>query len=215
MEKKYRRLVKQLSYVNSEYEYVVGTLKDAHIEFEKYYRNYCAENNVPIDELNKNNQDRLNKVYPKAEQKVDENGLVKTKKSDKDEEPIDKTLQKMYKKAAVKIHPDKFSNVEKTPEVESKIEMFKTMASAYDERKWSDFLDICEKLDILPSRYSKVMEIMKKEIDILNNKIFNHKKQFSWMLFECDDDKNCKDGVIKNFLLSLFNYTVKESTIRI
>jgi len=215
IEKKYRRLVKKLSFVNSEYEYVVETLKDAHIEFNNYYNDYCAKNKVPVQDLEEKNKTKLEKVYPKAEQQTNEEGLVKMKNQEADAKPIDKDLQKMYRKAAVKVHPDKFSNMEETPEIKSKIEMFKSLAASYDERKWGDFLDICEKLDILPSRYSKIMEIIKKEIELLNKKISQHKNQFSWRFFECEEDNICKDNVMKDFLFQLFNYKVQESIIRI
>ena len=145
-------------------------------------------------------------MFPKKKTEVDEAGIVKTKKSNKGNEKVDKALQKMYKKAAVKIHPDKFSNVEKTPEVEEKIEMFKSLTAAYDENNWGKFLDICDKLDILPSRYNAIIEIMKKEIDELNKKIDIQKSTFSWKLYECDEDISCRENIFKDFLFQLFQY---------
>ena len=53
------------------------------------------------------------------------------------------------------------------------------------------------------------MEIMREEISNLNNKILDQKKSFSWKLFECEEDKHCKDNVVKSFLVQLFGYEVK------
>ena len=204
-----------MAFVNSEHEYVLDTLKDAHCEFEKYYQRFCAEKGVPINDLNSKNKEKLNKIFPKKEQEVDENGLVKCNNSNSDQEPMDKSLQKMYRAVATKIHPDKFSNIEQTSDVLEKIEMFKEVTSAYNDRKWGKFLDICEKLDILPKRYSKIMKIMRDEIAALNMKIDGHKKTFSWRLFECEEDESCKESIIKNFLSQLFGYQVKDNVIRI
>ena len=49
--KKYKKLVKQLLFTYSELEYVEEVLADAHIEFEKYYQQFCDENEVPVEEL--------------------------------------------------------------------------------------------------------------------------------------------------------------------
>lgn len=215
MEKRYRRLVKELEFANSEYEYVLDTLKDAHVEFEIFYQKFCSEYSIPIEKLNSENKDMLNKVYPKKTQEVDEDGLVKCNKGNTDDTPVDKSLQKMYRTAAVKIHPDKFSNVEQTPEVLAKIEMFKEITSSYNDKKWGKFLDICDKLDILPTRYTKVMEIIRQEILKLNNLTYEQKKSFSWRLFECEEDKKCKDSLMKDFLLQLFGYDVEATIIRI
>jgi len=208
MQKKYKKLVKELVYVNSEYEYVKEAVKEAHYEFEKQYREYCAENEVPIDELNNKNKDKLQKVFPKAKQEVDEEGIVKSKNTHSQKEPADKILQKMYRTVATKIHPDKFSTFEQTPEIIEKTEMFKECTTAYNERNWGKFLDICDKLDILPNRYKRVTEIIQIEIDKLNIAITNEKSTFSWRLFECEEDEPCREGIFKNFLFQLFKYKV-------
>ena len=80
MQKKYKSLVKELSFVNSEYEYVVEAVKDAHKDFEAYYRKYCKENEVPIEDINEKNKSKLQKVFPKKKPNVDESGIVKINK---------------------------------------------------------------------------------------------------------------------------------------
>ena len=206
MQKKYKKLIKELVYVNSEYEYVKEVVKEAHYDFEKQYREYCAEKDVPIDDLNSQNEGKLKKVFPKPKQEVDEQGLVKCNNASKNKDPADKILQKMYRTVATKIHPDKFSTFEQTPEILEKTEMFKECTTAYNERNWGKFLDICDKLDILPNRYKKVMEIIQDEINKLNNVINNQKATFSWKLFECEEDKQCRENIFKDFLFQLFKY---------
>ena len=206
MEKKYRKLLKELLFVNSEWEYVKDAMKDAHADFELYYQKYCRDNNVPISELNSKNKDKLKKIFPEKKPKVDGDGLVKIDKPDVKYEKVDKTLQKMYRAIASKIHPDKFSNVEKTPDVIKKMEKFKEVTSSYDEKNWAKFLDICDKYDILPNRYSKIMDLIESEITEVSKKVAQSKKAFSWRLHECDENDSCKQAVIKDFLFQLFRY---------
>ena len=212
IQKKYKRLLSELMYVNSEKDYVKDILKDAHVEFELFYQQYCRDYNVPVDELNKKHADKLEKVFPKKKQAVDMNGLVKHKKSEIKNEKVDKTLQKMYRKAATMTHPDKFSDNDSAEATEAS-ERFKRLTSAFNEKKWAEFLDICEKLDILPSTYIKVIQIINREIDKTKREIKMLKMSFSWRLFECDDDKVCKINVIKEFLKQLFGYEKKSIVI--
>ncbi len=204
IQKKYKHLLSELIYVNSEYEYVKDALKEAHIEFEQYYRQFCIDHDIPINELNKKHAARLEEAFPQKKQAVDEQGLVKHEKTEIQKEKPDKTLQKMYRKAATMTHPDKFLDSE-SDEALAAVSSFKLLTSAFNEKRWAEFLDICQKLDILPNTYKKVTEIMKKEIDNLKGKTNKLKMAFSWRLLECDND-GCKKKVIENFLKQLFGY---------
>ena len=208
VEKKYKKLVKELLFAHSELEYVEEVLTEAHLEFEMYYQQFCKENDVPIDELNSNNQKKLNKVYPKKQQ-TDGSGIVQFEKPEKTNNPVNKIFQKMYRIVAKRLHPDKFENREKTSEVLEKTEHFKQATDAYNERNWAKFLDICEKYDILPTRYEKINSAIRQEIDETNQKIRSKKLAFSWRLYECDQDGPCKRKIIKEFLKQLFDYDVE------
>ena len=59
------------------------------------------------------------------------------------------------------------------------------------------------------------MEIMREEMGNLKTKIANHKRAFSWRLFECEERESCKESIIREFLQQLFGYEVKENIIRI
>ena len=211
--KKYKKILNELTYINSEHTYVKDILREAHIEFEIYYQAYCKQHGIPVEELNKKHAERLNKVLPKQQQ-IDENGLVKTETAEIKKKPVDKTLQKMYRKAAMMTHPDKFSNAESAEAMEA-AETFKLLTAAFNEKNWAEFLDICEKLDILPSTYRKIIEVMNKEIKAVKGKVAKLKKSFSWRLFDCDEDDACKRAVIKDFLAQLFGYTTDHDNITI
>ena len=51
IEKKYKKLVKELLFAYSELEYTSEAVKDAHSDFEGYYQQYCIDNKIPLAEL--------------------------------------------------------------------------------------------------------------------------------------------------------------------
>ena len=205
--KRYKRLVRKLLFTHSELEHVEEILSEVHREFEIYYKSYCAKYDVPIEELNKKNTKKLEKIYPKKELLTDEEGIIQFETED-NPIPTNKVFQRMYRIVAKKLHPDKFSNHELTPEIQGKTEAFKQATNAYNKKNWAIFLDICEKYDILPTRYEKINSLIRDEISN-TNKIINHKKlSFSWRLHECEENERCKDKIIKSFLFQLFKYSV-------
>lgn len=208
VEKRYKKLVKELVYVYSELEYVKDVLKSAHFEFEEYYQDYCTKKDVPLAELNKAHKEKIEKVIPQPKKtEVDADGIVKMNEETKPlPRKIQKVFTKMYRAIASKIHPDKFSNREETIEIKEKILMFKFATDSYNSQNWGKFLDICEKLDIYPTRYESISSTIRDEISDINKEIVYKKKSFSWRLHECEDDDSCKDKIIQDFLFQLFKY---------
>jgi hypothetical protein len=203
--KRYKKLVKELLFAYSELEYVDEVLKDAHTDFEVFYQDYCKRNDVPLEKMNKKNAAKLEKIYPKMQPKTDEEGIIQYEQ-DNTEKENHKVFQRMYRIIAKKLHPDKFSNQEQTPEVLEKIEAFKLATGAYNKKNWAKFLDICEKYDILPTRYEKINALIRDAISDIGKEVNNKKLSFSWRLYECEDDIECKEKIIKDFLYQLFKY---------
>ena len=119
-----------------------------------------------------------------------------------------KIFQRIFRGIAKKIHPDKFSNMEQTPDILKKQEMFKQASEAFDNQKWGQLLEIAEELDIHPQKYEKVNELLREEISDLNKKIASKQKSFGWHMAEAETEEQ-KDKVVISFLKTLFNYTFK------
>ena len=203
--KRYKKLVKELLFAYSELEYVEEALSEAHIEFETYYQNFCKENNVPLDKLNRKDASRIEEVYPKKEIKTDAAGIIQHEEQSPTKQNH-KLFQRMYRMVAKKLHPDRFSNQEQTAEILAKIEAFKQATAAYNKNNIAKFLDICEKYDILPTRYEKINSLIREEILEINKEVNNKKLSFSWRLYECEGNVDCKNKIIKDFLFQLFKY---------
>ncbi len=210
MEKRYKKLVKELVYVYTELEYVNEVLSDAHANFELYYQEYCVRNDVPVSDLNEKHKEKIEKVLPPPKKpEVDDDGIVKIKPPPPPPpSKIHKVFTKMYRMVTSRIHPDKFAGREETIEIKEKILMFKNATKSYNDRNWGVFLDICEKLDIMPTRYEGISSLIRDEISDINKKIVNQKRTFSWRIYECDEDESCKDRIIRDFLYQLFKYRV-------
>ena len=61
--KKYKKKVKELLFARSELEYQELMLKDAHYEFEEYYLRYCAENNIDLQSLKQDNEQKVDEIF--------------------------------------------------------------------------------------------------------------------------------------------------------
>ena len=96
IEKKYKKLVKELLFAYSELEYTSEAVKDAHSDFEGYYQQYCIDNKIPLAELQKKNEEKLEKTFKREEQKTDEEGIIQFDKPEKTNDPVNKIFQKMY-----------------------------------------------------------------------------------------------------------------------
>ena len=73
-QKKFKRLRKELQFVQSELDYVLEVLKEWHLEFENYHRQYCKNKGIDLDELNKQNGKKVDRIITKPVKK--QTGLV-------------------------------------------------------------------------------------------------------------------------------------------
>lgn len=184
--KKIKKLQKELDYWESELEYVQEILGEWHLNFEEYYQEYCKTNNIDIARLNEENKKKVDQLIPKP-----------VKKQDRIEDGTDeKHFKKIYKQIAKKLHPD----------IGGDEEQFKEATAAVQEKDLKKLLDICEKNDIIITLNEEMINILQKQILVTKQKIDKEKSTYSWNLYSCGNDKNCKDNIIRNFLKHLFNY---------
>ena len=187
-QKKYKRLRKELQFVQSELEYVQEVLGEWHLIFEEYHREYCKRKQIDLDQLNKQTIEKIDHILPKPAKK--ENGIILY------ENQKDKSVfKKLYKKIARKLHPD-LGGDEKE---------FQEAVTAMQEKNFEKILDICDKHDILIEINKEMLELLEEQILHVKEQIKKEKSTYSWSLYSCADDR-CKDNVIKKFLKHLFNY---------
>jgi len=202
--KRYKKLAKQLVYHRTELDYQKEVLKDAHIEFDKYQRQYCAENNIDLSKFNKDNSNKIKKIFKptEREQKTEEGIIVSNDKTEENRESM-KEFSKVYKLIAKKIHPDVLGQRLQTEETLEKEEMFKIATKSYHECDWGVFVEVAENLNIKPSNSNKLCKYIKKEIEKVKKEVQHNASMYSWKFYECEDNKECKDSLIESFLKRL------------
>lgn len=190
-QKKFKRLRKELQFVQSELDYVLEVLKEWHLEFEDYHRRYCKNKGIDLDELNKQNSKKVDQIIPKPV--IKQTGLVIY--GDNKEEKI---FKKIYKQIAKKIHPD----------IGGDEEEFKKATAAMSEKNLEKLLDICDRHVILLKMDKELLKTLEKQISETKHKIKKEKSTYSWALYSCATEK-CKMDVTKKFLKHLFDYEEK------
>ena len=207
--KLYKKLSNELKFRYSELDYVDQSCIKGNIEFEEYYRDFCTKHSISIPDLE-------SKAPEKVKQFKNEKPVLSEEQQkeivdvslDKEVSKARKVFQRIFRGIAKKIHPDKFSNSERTPDIIKKEEMFKQASEAFDNEKWGLLLEIAEELDIHPQKYEKINELLREEISDVNKKIVAKQRSFGWYMSEAET-KDQKDKVVVSFLKTLFNYTFK------
>ena len=193
--RKYQKLLKEVNYLRSELEYQNEVLKSAHHEFESYYREWCANNDIDIDTLNKKHSQSITTLMPKTKTQVhDENDAIIPIKDIEIKRKANK-FSKIYRKLARELHPDKEQGNE---------EKFSRISDAYNNGEWSVLLDAASDLGILPDNFKDIFPLMREEASDLRKKIAKNESTYSWLLFECEDNHKCKERIVKKFLKHLF-----------
>jgi len=207
--KLYKKLTNELKFRYSELEYVEQEIAENMQPFEEFYRSMCKEIGISISDLEEKNRKKVEKLFgnkpvPKNTEK-DSDRIETTK--DNTGAKKRKSFQSIYRQIAKKIHPDKFSNQQKTIDILEKEEMFKKATYAYENDKWGMLLDISEELDIHPTKYTKINEILRGEISDVNKEISNKQKTYSWMFSQAEGDPE-KANVIYAFLKEVFDFAI-------
>ena len=193
---KFKKLLNEYKSYKFELEMIREILKDGHLEFEVFYRRWCAENDVDLEELNKANSKSVEIIFEKQKE-----GLVLIEKPT--QESTDKH-KKGFREIARKIHPDKLETSD--PRFWEYTNSFKDANRAIEKQKWGDLFEIVEKYDIWLTDYDEACEDIQKSINQTKELIESEKRTYSWFLYKCDNDEDCKEKVVKNFLYHLFGW---------
>ena len=194
---KFLKLLNEFRTLDYELQYIKEVLKEGHLEFEEYYRVWCAENDVDLTELNKQNQQKIEAVFEKIESSELSTQVIQKLEANKRE------FKKIFKEIAKKLHPDKIDNDD--PRKWEYSEAFKKAMSARSEAKWGELFDIVDKYEIWIGEYDEAIESLREDIGRVDMEIKREKSTYSWLLQEAETDAD-KELVVKAFLRQLFGW---------
>ena len=195
---KFLKLLNEFRSKNYELEYVIEVLRDAHLDFEVYYRKWCGENNVDLNKLNEENKRKVDMVFIENKTTKLRARLINQEMEDKKED-----FKKLYKMIAKKLHPDKLK-VDDPRKMEYE-EAFKKASNANSSGKWGEMFDVVDKYDIYLGEYGDAIECLKLDIKRVEEELKKEKSSYSWALHVAETDVD-KAQVVKNFLRQLFGW---------
>ena len=185
----------ELKFLRSEISFQEEILSTAHMEFEKWYREYCDQNNINLQQLGENNESQVSKITSQRkfpDLKINTAGiLVLDKQVNKQEK---KKFQKLFKQVAKETHPDKHNGTTLD---------FKAAAQAYEAGDWSLLLQIAESYKIIPDDLEELIPVMIEEAKRLRKMIKHNEGIYSWKFQECATEE-CREILVKQFLKQLF-----------
>jgi len=193
---KFKKLLNEYKSCKFELQMIREILKDAHLEFEIFYRRWCVENNVDIDSLNEQNHKKVQMIFNNQEKGLSVIEEPTNNKTDK--------YKKTYREIAKKIHPDKLNTSD--PRFWEYTNAFKDATNAVNKQRWGDLFEVVDKYNIPISEYDEACKDIKISIDETKKLIEHEKKSYSWALYKCEENEKCKETVIKNFLHQLFGW---------
>lgn len=227
---RWRRHVNEMRFVHNEKDFIEEIRLEAAGEFHEYFLNFAARHDLNIKELNKKNRDHLQNVYNADPSKIlapnfsDLTGsqceaLIPYELSSEMPPPSDyemtqddievhDSFHKLFKKLAMRLHPDKINHAVTIEQGIENIKLFKEAREALDTKKYFILLDLAEKLKITQSRnYKQQTRWMKKEIKRLEADVYQHKTTYNYIFSECENDHQ-KDTLMKSFMLHLFKIQI-------
>lgn len=168
---RFKRLVKELSFLKSDLEYHSAEHAQRRIMFYEDYEKFLEESEYEFSE--EKTVSKMQDIF-NPEQK----SMVVEKETD-----LSRQNKEMYRKIAKKTHPDVHSDPDKT-------DMFKKAAKAMEEGDWYTLYTLSEALGIKIEDYSPMhIEWLKMEIEKVRAIIKGITTTFEWIYSEPNANK--------------------------
>lgn len=195
-----KRLIKELEYIQSDFNYRSELISEADSEFLKNLNSYLDAHPKIKEIFDIKINNKIQSIFDKRQKEILDNINSESEKKDvSDEDLVDEVvvsprklkLKKLYRTIVKFTHPDLISN--------SKLnELYIKATKFYDEDNFAGIYSICDELDI-------EFEIEDDEIQQINDRITNLKSRIqfmettlTWKWF--NSDENNKEKILFEYL---------------
>ena len=220
---RWKRMINEIRFVNQEADLIKEVVAEGGPAFHEYYLEYAAKNDLDVQELNKQHKDRIESIYSHPESddlevtpdltgsiviydsaECDARTPANAYEMTRDEKELHECFNKLFKRLAMKIHPDKQGPSVAADVKKENAQMFRAASKALENRQYFILLDISEKLKIAqPKNYKQQNRWMKKEIAILKESIALEKATYNYLYTECETEAE-KERLTRRFIFQLF-----------
>jgi hypothetical protein len=227
---KLRRVMNELQYLYEEMDLIGDLCAGASGDFESHYRAFCAANDIDLKKLNKDNSEQLKEIYGVKDLEEDDvpseipcSGAAELVSWDgealddeqfiPDDDVAYKELHsmfnKIFKKLAMKLHPDRIEN--HILDNDEKIKLrndFSKARESLEKKKYFHLVEIARQHGIyVTERYGLQLRWFRKERDNVRMHVTSEKYTYNYKFSECETDEQ-KDNLIREFLRQLFGIKV-------
>ena len=115
-------------------------------------------------------------------------------------------FSKLFKKIALKVHPDKLDPLKQSYNERRQMEEdFRNANKALENKEYFILIEIAERLDIaLPPNYTQQIRWMNEQLDLVNRELMKQKSTYSYLFAE-KNTKQEKDLLMRQFVKQLFD----------
>ena len=192
---KFKQLLNKYRSLFYEVKYLEEILLEGNQEFEIYYRRYCADNNIDLEELNRSHANKVETIFS------NQSSVIKAIESKNNTEDFDS--KDLFRQIAKRFHPDTLAIDD--PLKNEYEEVFKKASGAIDSGHWGELFDIADQYDLDLENYEEMSLSLNLDIERITKLVRKKKGSYAWLLYECEENNDCKDNVVKKFLKHLFN----------
>jgi hypothetical protein len=208
-ELEFKRLLKELDYIESDFEYRNEIISEADHEFLKSINNFLQDHpalkkiyddkvtekiNQTIEKSQKESEKDTIDPFQQYESEIPEesqNFEVEEPKDEENNENVSK-LKKLYREIAKLTHPDKVK-------VKRLNDLYIKSTEYYNDDNLIGILAICNKLDIEYEISEDDVNVISNQINKFKSKINFLENTYTWHWYNCKDDVK-KSQILLNYI---------------